>query len=318
MRRVVAVLVVAGTALFLWRALGSSPAGPPYASSVGAPTWPANGPAVLIDNAHWNDARADGRLTALAGLLAADGYRVLPGANATRAETLVDTKVAVIANPLGVVGAVRRWVTPIGIGDWPTFDDDALISQEIETTIQWIENGGSMLIAADPAPFARGVQGLTARLGVRVRGRLVVDVGHAEARDPSWLVFSRENTLVGSHPIVDGCPDAPPVNRVVAFGGHALEPPPDAAVLLRLSPSAAEVARAGDPPTSGQPVGGLALAVALERGRGRVVVLADTHLLTLDPQTSGAPTGLAWPGSNNERFVRYVMRWLSRRDAARH
>jgi hypothetical protein len=106
------------------------------------------------------------------------------------------------------------------------------------------------------------------------------------------------------------------VNRVVTFGGQALEPPPGAAVLLRLSASATEVARAGDPPTTGQPVGGLAQAIAFERGRGRVVVLGDTHLLTADPVAGGPPTGLAWAGTNNERFVRYVMRWLSRRDAA--
>ena len=59
---------------------------------------------------------------------------------------------------------------------------------------------------------------------------------------------------------------------------------------------------------------GLAHAVAFERGRGRVVVLGDTHVLTADAVAGGAPTGLAWSGTNNERFVRYVLRWLSRRD----
>jgi hypothetical protein len=196
------------------------------------------------------------------------------------------------------------------------FDDDALITQEIETTIQWVENGGSLLLAVDEDPIARGSVGLASRLGVELRRRLVIDLGHSEPRFPERLVFSRENGLIGTHPIVDGFPDAPPVNRVVTFGGQALVPPPGAAALLVLSPSATDVARKGDPATSGQSVAGLAQAVALERGRGRVVVLGDVALLTMSEVGDGQPTGLSWAGTNNERFVRYVMRWLSRRDDA--
>ncbi len=61
-------------------------------------------------------------------------------------------------------------------------------------------------------------------------------------------------------------------------------------------------------------MGGLALAVALERGRGRVVVLGDTQLLASEAGPGGVSTGLGWDDSNNERFIRYAMRWLSRRD----
>jgi hypothetical protein len=164
--------------------------------------------------------------------------------------------------------------------------------------------------------MARGSVGLAARLGVGMRGRLVVDVGHSEPRFPERLVFSRENGLIGAHPIVDGFPGVPPVNRVVTFGGQALVPPPGAATLLLLSPSAADVARKGEPTVDGEPVGGLAQAVAFERGRGRVVVLGDVALLTMSEVGDGQPTGLAWAGTNNDRFVRYVMRWLSRRDGA--
>jgi hypothetical protein len=213
-----------------------------------------------------------------------------------------------------VPGVLRRSASIVGLGSLAMFDDDALRQQEIETTAQWVENGGSLLLAVDPDPVARGSRGLAQRLGVRLRGRLVVDLGNSEPDNPTRLVFSRENDLLGTHPIVGGFPGVPQVNRVVVFGGHALDVPADAAVLLRLSASAAEVDRAGDPPTAGQPVEGLALAVALERRRGRVVVIGDTHLLTADAQPAGPPTGLAWPGTNNERFVRYVVRWLSRRD----
>lgn len=315
MRRLGVLLVLAGTGVALWRGLAAAP-GPPYQGRVDPPLWRRDGPAVLIDAAHWNDGTGAGRLRAFAGLLAADGYTVLREGNATRAEMLVDARIAVIANPLGVPGAMRRVADRVGLGQLTFFDDDGLLTQEIETTLQWVDNGGSLLLAVDEAPIARGAAGLAARLGVRLRERLVVDLGHSEGNQPARLVFSRENGLLGTHPIVDGFPDAPAVNRVVTFGGQALEPPAEGAVLLRLSASATEVARAGDPTTTGQPVPGLAHAVAIERGRGRVVVLGDTHVLTADAVAGGPPTGLAWPGTNNERFVRYVMRWLSRRDKA--
>ncbi len=315
MRRLGVLLVVAGTGLALWRGVAELP-GLPYAGAIARPVWAADGPAVLIDNAHWNAGTGTGRLRAFAGLLAADGYTVLPEGNATRAEMLENARIAVVVNPLGVLGAVRRVADRAGLAGLTFLDDDGLLTQEIETTVQWVENGGSLLVAADESPLARGSRGLAARFGVGLRGRLVVDLGHSDGRSPSRLVFSRENGLFGVHPVVDGFPDAPPVNRVVTFGGQAIEPPPGAAVLLRLGTSAAEVDRQGDPPTTGESVAGLAQAIAFERGRGRVVVLGDTHLLTADPAAGGVPTGLDWAATNNERFVRYVMRWLSRRDDA--
>ncbi len=312
--RVAVVLASLGLLAWFWRRDASVPGELAYRGTVQAPAWVSGGPAVLIDNAHWNRATADAGLVAFAGLLEADGYVLLPGANATRAETLVDARVAVVANPRGMSGVARQLADRMNLSHLALFDDDALMTQEIETTIQWIENGGSVLLAVDEDPLARGSRGLAARLGVGLRGRLVIDTGHSEPRFPERLVFSRENGLIGAHPIMDGFPDAPPVNRVVTFGGQALEPPAGAATLLALSASATEVARKGDPATSGASVAGLAQAVALERGRGRVVVLGDVALLTMTEVGDGQPTGLAWAGTNNERFVRYVMRWLSRRD----
>ncbi len=319
MRRLVrwlAILTAVGLAWFWWRDAAAT-GELAYRGTVEAPTWAADGPPVLIDNAHWNAATGTRGLVAFAGLLAADGYTVLPDANATRAETLADARIAVVANPLALSGLARRALDRVQLSHLTAFDDEALIGQEIETTIQWIENGGSLLLAVDEDPIARGSVDFAARLGVGLRRQLVIDVGNSEPRFPERLIFSRENGLIGAHPIVDGFPGAPAVNRVVTFGGQALVPPESGAALLILSPSAVAVARKGDPATSGEPVGGLAQAVAFERGRGRVVVIGDVALLTMSEVGDGQPMGLSWAGTNNERFVRYVMRWLSRRDDPR-
>ena len=101
-----------------------------------------------------------------AHLLAADGYRVLRDGNATRAEMLADARIGVVANPLGLSGLARRLADPLGLAHLALFDDDALMDQEVETTLQWVENGGSLLIVADDGPPARGVASLAARFGI--------------------------------------------------------------------------------------------------------------------------------------------------------
>jgi hypothetical protein len=307
------VLLVCVAALLWWRWPEQDPDAA-YEPRAERPTWTTDGPAVLIDDAHWNsDTSAEG-LTAFAALLGADGYRVLPDGNATRAEMLADARIGVVVNPRGLSGIARGVGAALGLPPLTFFDDEALWVQEMETTVQWVENGGSLLLAVDEGPPARGALGLAARFGVALRRRLVIDLGHSEPRTPERLVFSRENHLLGSHPIVDGFPGAPAVNRVVTFGGQALVPPPDASILLLLGMSASERAEAGEAAADRLSVAGLAQAIAIERGRGRVVVLGDAAVITARVASDGQTVGLGWPGSNNERFARYIMRWLSRRD----
>lgn len=312
--RLAVVLLVSVAGLLWWR-WPEPDADAAYQPRDERPTWATDGPAVLIDNAHWNsDTSAEG-LAGFTALLGADGYRVLPDGNATRAEMLADARIGVVVNPRGLSGIARGVVAALGLPSLTFFDDEALWVQEMETTVQWVENGGSLLLVVDEGPPARGALGLAARFGVALRGRLVIDPGHSEPRTPERLVFSRENHLLGSHPIVDGFPGAPAVNRVVTFGGQALVPPPDASILLLLGMSASEGSEAGDAAAPARnPVAGLAQALAFERGRGRVVVLGDATVITARVASDGQTVGLGWPGSNNERFARYIMRWLSRRD----
>ncbi len=83
----------------LARAAGSMPA-TAWPSTPGM--WPAGeGPAVLVDNAHWNSATTSRGLAVSPSCSGADGYRVLPDGNSTRAEMLADADIGVVANPLG-------------------------------------------------------------------------------------------------------------------------------------------------------------------------------------------------------------------------
>jgi hypothetical protein len=308
-----ALVLLTGLIALAWWRWPVPPADAPYAPAIAAPTWPAGqGPAVLVDNAHWNSATTSRGFVAFAALAGADGYRVLPDGNSTRAEMLADVRIGVVANPLGLSGLLRGLVARLGLPPLTLFDDEALWVQEMETVLQWVDNGGSLLMAVDEGPPARAVRGLAVRLGLQIHEGVVTDLGNSEPRAPERLVFSRENGLIGQHPIVDGDPMHQAVNRVVSVGGGAIAAPAGVDVLLRLSPSAVEVPALGVSPTEGTPVPGLARAVAFERGRGRVVVVADTSLLTglLDDQ--GAAYGLGAEGTQADRFTLAAMRWLAR------
>src|SRR5258705_151161 len=104
-----------------------------------------------------------------------------------------------------------------------------------------------------------------------------------ESRDDSQLVFSRQNGLLADHAITRG------VRRVMTFTGESVR---GGTPLLRLADSAVNrpakprVTRSGgdtrvevvygDP----QPARGWSQGVALEHGRGRVVVLAEAAMLS--------------------------------------
>jgi hypothetical protein len=307
-------LSVAAAAAVVWWRWPVPPVDAAYVAPRQPSSWPiGEGPAVLVDNAHWNGATTSRGLIGFAALLRADGYRVLPDGNSTRAEMLADVRIGVVANPLGLSGLARALVDRLGLPPLTFLDDEALWGQEMETVVQWVENGGSLLVAIDEGPPARGVRGLTSRLGVQVGSGVVVDLGNSEPRAPERLVFSRENGLIGQHPIVDGGPEALAVNRIVSVGGPALTSPPDGTILLRLGASAVEVPRLGVSPASGTPVPGLARAVAFSRGRGRVVVVGDTALLTSLLDRDGRAYGLGTAETQADRFALAVMRWLTRK-----
>ena len=58
------------------------------------------------------------------------------------------------------------------------------------------------------------------------------------AGNPTQLIFSRENKLLGSHPITDGRNQKEKINIVRSFTGQSLKGPEDSASILNLSPTA--------------------------------------------------------------------------------
>ncbi|MEW6323594.1 MAG: hypothetical protein AB1635_21185 [Acidobacteriota bacterium] len=301
-----AVLLVVATAGLLWFVTRQQEPDAAYRPRIPSPTWTSERPIVLVDNGHWNVHSAERGYGPFTRLLTADGYTVVSGP--ATAQALSGVRVLVVANALGFRGVVRQLASIAGLSI-DALAADAFAADETAAIERWVHGGGSLLLVADHAPAGRAAASLAARFGVTMRDGFVVDAAQSEEGAPAMLVFSRENGLLGSHPIVDGTAIESRINRIVTFTGQALDGG-RATPLLVLSPAAMELPRRGAPEAERLSVAGLSQAVALEHGRGRVVVAGEAAFLT--SQLFGERRlGLQWPGTDNERFARNVMAWLA-------
>ena len=150
--------------------------------------------------------------------------------------------------------------------------------------------GGSLLLVADHAPAGAAAAGLSAAFGVEMTNWWAEDERHhdPETSSPGFLVFTREAGLLDDHPIMLGRSPGEQVHRVMTFTGQALRPGAGAA-LLTLSSTAREYPFRQSREYEGRSAAGLAQAVALEHGAGRVVILGEAAMITA--QTTRLPDG---------------------------
>ena len=319
--------VVASACLVAAIALHADPAGaqtqtsdPDFDASVAEPAYAANGPVVVIDEAHTNFHTSTGRYRPFAELLRNDGYTVLPGKTPFDRDVLSEADVLVISNALPPPGAAAG--TP------------ALTERESDAVHDWVRAGGSLLLIADHAPFGAAAESLSQRFGVTMGKGWVWDFRESGASIETRFVTSRDNGLLGTHPTLRGRDASEEVRSLKAFSGQSLGIPPGATVLMKLSETAREVrnradletiraAVAGGAATASdlieelsEPVGGRAQGIAMTFGQGRIVVLGEAAMLSAqvarrgDPPTI-TPMGMNEPGHDNRQFVLNTLHWLS-------
>lgn len=281
-----------------------------WVPAVHRPTFTTDHPRVVIDEAHYNSHTARGKYRPFARLLEADGYQVARGEEKLSAERLADATVLVIVN---AAGGPKPQILGINlpVPTQKTQEMPAFTAVEIEVVRAWVENGGSLLLIADHAPFGSAAAALAAAFGVRMNQGFVevaaTDPGQDESGD---IVFSGQNRLLGEHPILTGGRSEARIGRVVTFTGQSLDGPPEAAVLLRLPDTAVEYVPPG--PELRQQRAGRAQGLALEWGRGRVVVLGEAGMLTAQV-SRGVKFGMNIPGNDNRQLALNILHWLTRR-----
>lgn len=290
----VALLVVALVAVGGWFYLNEQIADPDYEPSIAAAA-PAGGNArVAIDTGHSNFHQPNGRFAPFAKLARHGGYAV-EALDATISKEALDADILVIANA-----------------------QESLSEGEIEALLDWVEQGGSLLLIADHAPFGGFAKPLAERLGVTMGDGFVL----TGPRDDLKGTIDFRAAALGDHPIIARARNGRSVSHVRSFTGQSLQGPEAAAVLLTLPDGAMEFADRSaaqgymDGGPQGTDVGGLAQALAFDFGKGRVVVSGEAAMFTSQRKRWDRGRGTMGVGEmDNEAFVLNVLDWLARRES---
>jgi hypothetical protein len=253
----------------------------------------------MFDDAHHNFHTSEGRYKPFVDLLMNDGYRVVRNRQSFSKTRLDSFKILVIANALGAEEDDDEGA------DKSAFNDD-----EIAAVADWVKSGGALLLIADHTPFGGAASALATRFGVEMSKGYTLDPQNCVEGNPSHLIFSRENKLLGNHPITEGRDDGEKLKVLRSFTGQSLKGPEGSVGLLNLSDKAVDLPSADSKESVS--AAGRSQAVALKFGKGRVVVQGEAAMLTA--QISGAekhPVGMNVPGTDDRQYALNVMHWLS-------
>ena len=274
--------------------------------AVSDPVYRANeGPLVLVDAGHGNFHTIEGRFAPFAELLRLDGYRVESGGAPATAGLFDGVGVYVIANAV-LGGDQATWTLPTP----PAFTEN-----EIEAIVEWVQNGGSLLLIADHMPFPGSTAALADAFGI------VFYDGYAMRSRGSGgsMSFTRASGTLAGHAITEGRSAGETVESVRSFTGQAFRPtgpveplmvmPDDWRVYL---PVVAGEFADTTPVVSAR---GLLQGAVLRYGEGRVAVFGEAAMFTAQSFAHGdvvGRMGMNHPeATENARFVLNVLHWLT-------
>ena len=286
---------------------GASPVVPPAFQA-------GKGPVIGIDEAHRNThTSSTPSFRGLVELLQRDGYQVRPFTEPLDAQSLPRVNVLILSGPGGWLGG-----------------DASLREQEVAELVQWVKDGGSLLLILGHMPAPRHAERLITALEisrwhdgyamVEVQDSLVgpINFWRADFLPPGHptlgptgprggMGYQGADAVLAPHPITEGRAPAERVRRVATFVGSAFQLPSGAEGLLTLPtrtmsltpPETPGVLPTFTPLTPRTSVGGWLQGAVMKVGRGRVALFGDTALF------SGGPA------ADNRSFVLNVMHWLS-------
>jgi hypothetical protein len=249
---------------------------------------------VLFDDAHHNVHLSGGRYKPFVDLARSAGFEVRPSQERFTASALAGSDVLVIAGARGAA-------PPASL---PERGRPAFTEEEADAVRDWVKAGGGLLLITDHYPLGSANQILASRFGVTMSNAWTDDPAKSD-QSVGGLVFSRENGGLADHPVTKG------VTRVATFTGQSLAGPPGSVPLLRFGETAVE--RLPPDQTQTASAASRAQGIALEFGKGRVIVLGEAAMLTASdgPDQAG---GLDKAEVDNRRLALNVLRWLSRKE----
>jgi hypothetical protein len=282
-----------------------------YDTKVKDPAFISNHPRILFDEGHNNSHKSSGTYKPFVELIKSDGYKVVVNKGTFNTELLHNYDILVISN---AKGKNKKY-------------EPAFTEKECNDVYDWVNGGGSLLLIADHYPFGSAAQNLSEKFGVRMGEGETQDTLNYDktSTDKAQLIFDDANKLLVESPIKKGRNSDEIVHRVISFTGQSLNAPDTNSIILKLSKYAVDIVpdsvwekksmifftttytRFTDPiPTLGNSQG-----VALEIGKGRVVILGEAAMLTAQI-IEDTKFGMNFPENDNKQFTLNVLHWLSR------
>lgn len=271
------------------------------------PAFPAGtGPAVLLDEGHFNFHTVEGRYAPFVRLLRRDGFVVRSLREPFSPGSLAPARILVIANAISERMSRGPWALP---------NSPAFSAAEIAVLKRWVSSGGSLLLIADHMPFPGAAETLAAAFGIQVTDGFATDSSCATDE----IVFRRSDGSLADHPITNGKNRNERVDSVRSFTGQAFRLTRPGRPLMTLGAGAVVLLpttawRFSDS-TPRIPAEGMLQGAVLVHGRGRVAAFGEAAMFSA--QVSGPsrrPMGMNAPhAGENPRFLLNLMHWLAER-----
>jgi hypothetical protein len=150
-------------------------------------------------------------------------------------------------------------------------------------------------------------QCLAKNLGASMSTGATLDPSDSAGGDTS-VVSTRQNQLLGDHPITRGRDESERLNRIQTFTGTSVKGPEGSVPILKLADTSVDLRMDDDKPVS---AAGRAQGVAFALGKGRVVVMGEAAELSAQLIGPEGKFGMNVPGIDNRQMAINIMHWLS-------
>jgi hypothetical protein len=276
---------------------------PEFDARIDGPAYTTNHPPVYFDEGHW----PQDLYRPFLDLIRNDGYLVGRQKGRLTRDALTGFDVLVLTIAMGFKEGVK---TLPGLRH--NLKGDAFTPEECVVVKDWVDAGGSLLLASDYAPTAKSADKLAREFGITFLDGWAIEPNSHDTGTgrPGFIVFSRANGQVVEHPVTRG------IDRVMSFTGQAMFFPESATPFLKLSPEARVAPyRENEPRAVSASAAGAAQGVALASGRGRVVVLGEATMLTSVLVRANGSTqrfGMGHKNCDDRQLALNIMHWLSR------
>ena len=268
--------------------------------SVENPSFKFNeGPLVIIDAAHKNFFVQSHLIKPLVDIVLNDGYRVSFIDKKLTKENLNQAKILIIITALPF-----DFATQSSAAGMETYTENEL--NEVQA---WVNNGGSLLVFSEHAPFDQAINPLLKKFEIESSVGVTIDtLNYDKSYNYRMIVFKGDN-LNNSHPLVNGKYE---VKKLVSFGGSALSGEKYDNI-LKLGNSSLNVKHQ----TGNGPLGrGNSQGLAGFYGKGKVVAFGDSNGFTAmifnNEDGSKMYAGMNSEGYDWKNFVLNTFDWLSK------